>query len=96
VQSFQSFPFRDFLQNPPTSRQKGNPKADTRTHPEKKAQKTTTTTTTTTQFLKMENPKSSPRTQSPTHLVGKKQGTLAKETKLTGGLQSGDALKVPG
>jgi len=74
VQSFQSFPFRDFLQNPPTSRQKGNPKADTRTHPEKKAQKTTTTT----QFLKMENPKSSPRTQSPIYVVGKKQGTLAK------------------
>jgi hypothetical protein len=44
----------------------------------------------------MENPKSSPRTQSPTHLVGKKQGTLAKETKLTGGLQSGDALKLSG
>lgn len=44
-----------------------------------------TTTTTTTQFLEMENPKSSPRTQSPTRLVGKKQGTLAKETKLTEG-----------
>jgi hypothetical protein len=28
--------------------------------------------------------------------LGKKQGTLAKETKLTGGLQSGDALKLSG
>jgi hypothetical protein len=95
VQSFQSFPFRDFLQNPPTSRQKGNPKADTRTHPEKKAQKTTTTTTTT-QFLKMENPKSSPRTQSPTHLVGKKTRNTRKRDKTNGGLQSGDALKLSG
>jgi hypothetical protein len=80
VQSFSVLPFSGFHTKSTYLQAKRNSEGRYKNTSRKNAQKTTT------QFLKMENPKSSPPTQSPTHhLVGKKQGTLAKETKLTEG-----------